>query len=143
METDIGYVVLNTLASRLEFQVSRGYNKTFGTSREADITFTIPYHYWYLTKKEISPQTCILLNRYFENKFEEDLSTHVLMMDTEGHGKYKKAIESFAKLYNIEIDEDITFDGLKQMEYRFRKKNIKKSLCRLSPIQNLLFAASA
>ena len=143
METDIGFVVLNTLASRLESQVCRGYNKQFDNGKNGDITFTIPFHYFYLTKKELSIHTAILLNRYFENKFEEELSRFVHSRNTEGWGKYKKAIEDFAAFYNIEIEEDISFDGLKKMEYRHRKKNIENSLCRLSPIKNLFSEAVA
>lgn len=144
METDIGFVVLNTLASRIESKVCRGYNNQWGADPyQGTVTFTIPYHYFYLTKKELSIYTCILLNRYFENKFEEDLSRYVDMQDTEGRGKYKAAIEAFAYQYNVEIEEDISFDALKKMEYRARKKNEENNLRRLSPSTNLFTQAVA
>ena len=83
------------------------------------------------------------MNRYFENKFEEELSRFVDKQDLEGWGKYKNAIEAFAKHYNIEIEEDISFEALKKMEYRFRKKNLENSLRRLSPTHNLFSTAVA
>jgi len=30
-------------------------------------------------------------------------------------------LEEFCKMYSLEIDEDITIEGLKQKEYRYRK----------------------
>jgi hypothetical protein len=137
MDTDIGFVVLNTLASRIEGKVSRGYNKQFENINLGQITFIVPFHYYYLTKKELSVHTSILLNRYFENRFEEDFVRYIQLVDLGGWGKYKKAIEGFAKLYNIEMEEDISFDGLKKMEYRQRKKNLEISLRRLSPIADM------
>ena len=53
MDTDIGYVILATLTSRLEGKVCRGYNNQFNAPYQATITFRIPYHYFYLTKKEV------------------------------------------------------------------------------------------
>lgn len=136
METDIGFVVLNTLASRLEGKVCRGYNNQFKNPWQSTITFTVPYHYFRLTQKELSIYTCILLNRYFENKFEEALITYIEKSMLKGKG-YKQSIESFSELHRIEIEEDITYEALKKMEYRARKKNNELFVRRLSPPQNL------
>jgi len=137
MDTDIGFIILNILASRLESQVARGYNKQLQAGVPGSVTFTIPIFYWYYTKKQLSVHTCILLNRFLENRFEDELCRFIAMRDTEGHGKYKKAIEDFSRIYNIELEEDITFDGLRKMEYRSRKKRAEVSLCKMSPINNL------
>lgn len=136
METDLGFVVLMTLSSRLEGKVCRGYNNQWKDPYKSTVTFTVPYHYFYLTKKELSIHTCILLNRYFETKFEEDLSRFVDSFMVKG-GKYKSAIEAFAEIYGIEIEDDISYEALKKMEYRFRKKNEELILRRLSPEINL------
>lgn len=144
MDTDIGFVVLNTMASRIEGKVARGYNKEFSNFKSAIVTFTVPFHYFYLTKKELSIHTCILLNRYFETKFLDELSSFISMRGIKGNGGYCKAIEEFASFYNIEIEEDISFDGLKKKEYRHRnkaiirerKKNFNNKLRNLSPNTN-------
>lgn len=143
MDSDFGFVVLMTLSSRLEAQVCRGYNDQFfwDNPYKGTVTFTVPYHYFYLTKKELTKQTCIMLNRYFETKFEEDLARFIDNFTVRG-GKYKAAIFAFASVYNIELDVDISFEGLKKMEYRWRKKNQEKFLCRLSPEINLYSKAS-
>jgi len=142
MDTDIGFVVLNTLSSRLEGKVCRGYNNQFKNPWQSSITFTVPFHYFYLTKKELSIYTCILLNRYFENKFEQELSTFVEKKLLQGL-KIKAAIESFASFYNIEIDTDISADALIKMEYRYRKKNEELILRRLSCPKNLFSNTAA
>lgn len=121
METDIGFVVLNTLASRLESKVCRGYNNQFADPYPSVITFNVPLHFFYLTKKEISVHTGILLNRYFENQFKQALHLHISYSSTTGWGLYKKAMESFCAMYNISLEEDISFDTLKKMESRYRK----------------------
>lgn len=136
METDIGFVVLSTLTSKLDGKVCRGYNNQWKDPYQATLTFTIPFHFFYLTKKEISVYTCILLNRYFENKFEDALCQHVEKEMAMGK-KLKQAIEDFAGLYAIEVEEDISFEALKKMEYRSRKKNEELILRRLSSPKTL------
>lgn len=161
MDSDVGFVVLQTLASRVDGKVSRGYNNQFGSPIQDTVTFHIPYYYFYLTRKEISPQTIILLNRYFENKFEEDLCNYVhsinlafrikksivenmagktgltsrhLLEEHGGLGEFsrKQAIIQFVQSHGIEIEDDITLQNLVKMEYRFRKKNENKFVRRLS-----------
>lgn len=144
MNTDIGFVVLNTISSRIESQVARGYNKVFANTYQAEITFIIPFHYFYLTKKEVSINTCILLNRYFENRFEEEFCSWMEGKNEYGRGgfnrwlgTYRKGIEEFCRKYNIEIEDDISYDGLRKIEYRHRKKNNNLFPCGLSHSKNL------
>lgn len=170
MDTEIGFLVLNTLGSRISAQVSRGYNSQLFATNKADVTFTLSYHYFYLTKKEVTTQTGILLNRAFEAMFEEDLCRYVdayyqagkLIQDTidqlAGHWRARqemmasienidysrqKYILKFANFHNIDLEKDITLDALIKMEYRRRKKNHKESLCRLSGVKNLFSNAVA
>ncbi len=142
METDIGFVVLNILASRLETKVCRGYNNQFDNPYQGIITFTVPFCYFSLTKKEITVFTRILLNRFLENKFELDMMLHVDRSLHHG-ASIKSAIEEFAQKHNIDIEEDISFDALKKMEYRHRKKNIEIFSRRLSPERNLFTQGAA
>lgn len=69
----------------------------------------------------------IQLNRFFEASFEETLYQFVrFQITTPGrYPGYDKALNLFAENYGIELEEDITFDGLKKIEYRFRKKHEK------------------
>lgn len=143
LETDIGFVVLNTLASRLEAKVTRGYLSQLQNGYTEKVSFLVPFHYWYLTKKDISQHTSILLNRYFETRFEEDLCRFVDAYGSDKWGSKVKAIETFASRHGIAIEDDISFEGLKKMEYRNRKKNLSDSLRRLSPTQNLFHSARA
>lgn len=161
MESDVGFVILNTLASSLDGKVCRGYSGVNDKQNPDVITFDIPFHYFYLVKKEISSQTCILINRYFENKFERELCDYVDMIHQAGKlrrtvvedfaeekrlnknyciKRYlngseftrKKAIEDFLRQYNIDIEVDITYDAIVKMENRYRKKNEELFLRRLS-----------
>lgn len=97
---------------------------------------------------DISTDNIMFLNRFLEEQFQEALYYHCLayVKTNEKANKkvqgYKVAIEKFAELNKIEIDFDITYDGLKKMEYRQRRKqevsipskNEEKDCARLSPI---------
>jgi hypothetical protein len=77
---------------------------------------------------DIPAQNIILINKLFEERFEEDLSKYCSMKG----GKIKKSIEDFCTRHQISIDDDITFDALKQKEYRERKK-MEKLYCKVVP----------
>ena len=71
----------------------------------------------------ISKEKVIAINRFWEALFEEEL--HMFCQKNIVPGRYSgydKALDKFADLYKIDFDVDITFDALKKMEYRFRKK---------------------
>lgn len=103
------------------------------------------------TKKNISviglhikEDNIVLINRYLEELFEQELHRFInqYIQSAEGRYKgYKEAYFSFAELYNIVLEEDITFDGLKKLEYRNRKKYSEKKGFPLVPsLQRPLFA---
>lgn len=86
--------------------------------------FSIKDHYGI----HLDEDAVIQINRFFENSFEETLYQFVRyhLIDDSRFPGYDNALYKFADYYGIEIDEDISFDGLKKMEYRFRKKFEKK-----------------
>lgn len=82
----------------------------------------------------LKPDHIIQFNRFFEEHFDLDLHLHVernVKKNTRYAG-YKQAIESFAVEYNICLEETISFEGLKKMEYRYREKIKKKTFGTLS-----------
>lgn len=157
LETDIGFMILMILSSRLETKVRNGFLDQWGKRYNTHITFTVPIYFFYLTKKEISPSICYLINRHFENRFEADLCRYIENYQEAGEirksavesfansvGAYtrnlitkhadsrkyviKNAIKDFCQIYNIEIDTDISMDALLKMQYRNRKKKVEKSI---------------
>jgi hypothetical protein len=70
---------------------------------------------------EISDAHTITLNKLFENRFEEDLWKFCLVENIK-EVETKDALEKFCTLYNIVIDEDITYEAIKKKEWRYRKK---------------------
>lgn len=99
----------------------------------------MPVYGFHLTENHI-----IQVNRYLENIFDEQLYFYVQRRINAGsrYAGYDKAYESFVTEYNM--PENVTVDLLKQIEYRFRKKLLKKSIANLTPPkispQKLLFA---
>lgn len=140
LKEDIGFIILNILASRLESKMCRGYLDLWENRYNDKITFRIPFHYFSITKKEVQPTTYVLLNRYFENKFEEEMYQFVNYQKLSGTTT-KKSIELFTGKFGIDIDIDISSDAMKKAEYRYRKRITEKSSRNLSPAQNLLFRA--
>jgi hypothetical protein len=98
------------------------------------VEMVLPAHraYNYHTGLNIGKDKAIVINRYFETQFEEDLHRYCfsyvnpVLRDRIYKGKggcgYEKAITEFAEMYGIELDVDISFECLKKSEYRFRKK---------------------
>jgi hypothetical protein len=70
---------------------------------------------------EISDQHTIILNKLFETKFAEELWKMTTIMNILGI-ETKDALIEICNTYGIVIDDDITFDALKQKEFRYRKK---------------------
>lgn len=99
---------------------------------------------------DVPKDKAILINRYFEIQFEEDLYRHCqLRVDSDraklhrkgkGGCGYDKAINEFAELHGIELEVDISFECLKKSEYRHRKK-IEKNFSAIVPSSKHLHAS--
>ena len=68
----------------------------------------------------LSNQQIITLNKFFENLFEEDLCKEIVLASMY-RVKLRKAMEHFCWRHQISIEEDISYDCLKQKAYRYRK----------------------
>lgn len=86
---------------------------------------------WHLREDHI-----IQINRFFEEHFEHELYMFVKRNTIPGsrYLGYKQAIHLFANEKNIEIEKHISYEGLKKMEYVYRKR-IKKNFVESSPQQ--------
>lgn len=132
LKTDTGFVILSTLTSRLEGKVPRGSIDHWEDRYKDKLTFRIPIHYFSISKKETSPFTFVLLNRYFENLFEKEFNIFVGKKKNEG-ATIKKCIEDFLDQYGIDLEIDISFDAIKKSEWRYRKTLSNKVSRNLSP----------
>lgn len=100
--------------------------------RERPCNISIKINKWQFEAigHDIKGGTHLTINRFLETLFDENLYLHVscrLKEDKEMKG-YKDAIIEFAEKHclvlfpDIGEKEDITYEGLKKKEYRFRKK---------------------
>ena len=90
----------------------------------SSIQCLVEKHNVYMVGITLTPDHIIQINTFLENDFSDRLAIFIwsrIQHNTRYKG-YKKALTDFADRYNILIDEDITFDGLKKIEYRTRKK---------------------
>lgn len=126
LSTDVGFVVLNTLASRMENKLGKGNIDLFQNRFVDKVIFRIPFHYFSLTKKEVSPHTVVLLNRYFENKFDHDMNVFISNSNVPYGTQIKTGIEKFLAIHNIEMDVDVTYEALSKSLYRYSKNLSKK-----------------
>jgi len=82
----------------------------------------------------------IYLNMLLDKKFEEDLAMYTRVQVETNKLQRKQALELFCIERGINLgddtDDDITYDCLKKMEYRFREKKDKKVILHLSPAKN-------
>lgn len=122
-----GTSLLGYLTTRMYFQAETITHQKFD-SFNTFMNVHLPMHwlYQYKFKTQIPKCNVIYLNKHFEERFEEDLSRFCSMHAKQGM-QIKDALELFCRIHSIEIDEDITYDALKQKEYRSRKE-IQKTL---------------
>jgi hypothetical protein len=116
--------------------LSREQMTHYQSSRTDKITLLVPMRKMHAIGHIISPDNLVLINRFLEDCFERALRHHVEAYTALQVGRYKgfkDAYESFATLYGLEllgsindqgaeIPPDITFDGLKKIDFRFRQK---------------------
>lgn len=120
-----GTSLLGYLNTRLYIQNESLTFQKFNTFNAA-MQVMIP-RYWkeqYRFKTGLSQCNVIYLNKHFEAKFEEDLCRFCYVYTSRGM-QIKDSLELFCKIYSIEIDVDITFEALKQKEYRERSRVTK------------------
>lgn len=96
--------------------------------RTATINVVVPLVYQYQVGTILRPEGIVLINRFLEDIFERAL-TKFIHDNIKAGGRYKgfkEAYFAFADMYNIELEEDITYDGLKKIDFRYRK-SLKKN----------------
>lgn len=130
-------VVLSMLATKLHCKLGKLHLDQQLNRHTDKIRVRLSGDLFYQLPREVSDHSKIRINRYFENLFKEEFCKTVSMMvDFQGM-EIKKAIETAADKFGIEIETDISMDALLKMEFRYRT-NLKKSIAEMSG-QNLLF----
>jgi hypothetical protein len=128
-QTDFGDLIFTKMASNIHCNLSPCEVNSKLSRMPETLQLKIPMH-WFrkLPVKDLSPHQIIRINRHLENLFEKDLCDIVSRAhDIMGIDR-KTAIECFAVNHGIQLEYDITFDGLKQMEFRYRKKNARHTV---------------
>jgi len=117
--TSFGDIVLTKLKDTTKTKLSSYDLNIKLRSYNSVLRVLIPWDYLYRINQELSPSVIVRLNNFFENQFREELHRYVQALTDTGE-TVKEAIEKFAEKYGIELDEDVSFDCLKKMEYRDR-----------------------
>jgi hypothetical protein len=91
------------------------------------LSFQLPIDMLHRMETQPTDQQVYSINRYLENVFETDLCMFVACASFFGIER-KMAIDRFATMHKISIEEDVTYEALKQKEYRFRKNSTSKNL---------------
>jgi hypothetical protein len=84
----------------------------------------------------INADNIILINRFLEFWFEAALQEFIKEYTKTNVGRYrglKGAYVAFADQYNIVLEQDISFEGLKKIEYRNRQKKTEINLFTFVP----------
>jgi len=87
----------------------------------------IPFNFFYRIDKSPSIELQYNINLYLQKVFEEDFCEVVQRAHTWANITKKIAIEKFADNHAIIIDEEITYEALKQIEHRYRKDPKKRN----------------
>ncbi|HYC27334.1 MAG TPA: hypothetical protein VEB42_00945 [Chitinophagaceae bacterium] len=93
--------------------------------RTSSIEIVVPMNKMNIVGITLSDDGILHINAYLQDVFERAVCDFIKRYTGNKLGRYKgykAGIEDFAKLYNIDLEEDLTYDGLQKLEYRFRKK---------------------
>lgn len=90
-------------------------------------TFTIFAERWLYLKvgNTLSNENILAVNKFLENYFAEALYIYCSIFTAQEELRYKgytAAYEKFCKQYDIEIDVDISYDAIRKLHERYRKK---------------------
>jgi hypothetical protein len=123
LQNDFGDVVISKLVTNLSCNLSNHDIDVRLNRFTEDLPIFLPKHWLFKIPKEayqINSNKTININRYFENLFEKSL--HETVEDALNFLGINRqtSIDVFATTHGIELGKDVTFDALKQMEYRFR-----------------------
>lgn len=92
------------------------------------IELTAPIGTMHYKGYSMTSDAVIAVNRFFENEFAEELYRYCRdhIKDRSWRPGIADAIHSFAEIYGIDVDTDISFDALKKCEWRYRKREEEK-----------------
>jgi hypothetical protein len=106
---------------------------------DSKLKFSLPMDFYFRMNTDLSEQQIYNINRFLENTFDTDLFMTICAGKFFGVPKVT-IIRVFAERHNLEVDEDISLDGLKKAYYRFEKKPTSRNFFLLqmsSSISNL------
>lgn len=125
--TDFGDTILTKMSTTPLSQINKTILNQFDRDYNDTLKFQLPIDTFFRIDHELTRQQVYSINRYLENVFETDL--HMLVAVAGVFGVEKKlAIERFVSRFDIQLEEDITYEALKQKEYRYRKSSTGKNL---------------
>jgi hypothetical protein len=121
--TDFGDIIITKLSSDLHSKLDPSDLASRLQHMTATLTIKVPMT-WMRRMKQIDPtqHQAVSLNRYFENMFIREMCDIVQRAFVFSSIDRQTSIECFAHNHGIILEKDISFEGLKKMEYRFRKK---------------------
>lgn len=143
MDSDMGYFLALLLEKKMYPEYDRQQIYRSIDKYDTLVTILLPrkwiekYRYGF----DVDPKKSVFFNKMVFRTFQQELCRYCALLELASIEK-KNALLDFAKSYNLEIDEDITFEALKKMEYRHRQKNSEKHKPYLSPENKEAFQLS-
>ncbi len=104
--------------------LSKKQLQTSINARTATIVVQLPMRSMHYVGTSVRPDSIILINQFLEMWFGKAL-LDFMKQTANRPGRYKgfnEAYYEFAQAYGIEIEEDISLDALKKMDYRLRHR---------------------
>lgn len=123
-KTDFGDTILTKLSAKPLNRLSNQDKNIFLKGLTSKISFRLPIDFFYRVENNITDQQIYSLNRYLENTFDSELFIFINIAAAFGVMR-KDAFAAFCNRYNIQMNDEITIEGLQKKESRTRAQ--KKS----------------
>lgn len=111
----------------ITYRINTGHKTTITDTSFGKIKIKLPQSKMRAYGVQPRPGTVGAINQVLNDYFSLELSyfVHTWLKNDGRYKGFKSAIHEFCKMHNIVIDEDISFDALKKLEFRNRYRRKK------------------
>lgn len=124
-KTLLGKDLLNMIRYPLGCQLSSSQRNLLYGHYNDQLKLSIPLKLKNSVVHDLSIEHIVTINQYLKKYFDTQLCQFCIQhINSERKNKvgYKQAIEIFARMHKIDLEEDISYECLKKSDYRFRQK---------------------
>lgn len=122
LNDDFGDSIITKLSSKPISRLSKQDTNILLKGLDDKIKIRVPIDYFYRLQNSLTDQHIYTINRFLNNRFDNDFFIFVNIGTAFGVER-RKVVEYFCNRYNIILDHDATLESMIKKELRLRSDN--------------------